>query len=528
MQSLDRLSIGQYNLEHGTIKMKKPVFAIFSGGGVKAAAFVGAVNEAEARVKFLGVGGTSGGAIVATLLACGYRGDELERALFDVPYDRLFKARLFRFVWNPRGGLFDPEVLLAWLREKIAAKVSDPKGTSPRVTFEVLAKHPGALPLKVVATNITTQDVETYSAATHPKMEVARAVLASSSFPILFPAVKLEADEVVDGGVMSNFPMWLFDDEREKRPVPTPVLGFALAPYAARVPASNSPITLYTLFEAILSAQDRVQERYLATARLAEVIRVRIPPTYTFETRQTPDQRQTLVLAGRIAAIDYFDNAPKDYQDRVEAPAPSRIGEAKALASKGQLEQSLSLIVREHLLKGGVARDEGYAETRKFVRYYVDLMEAATDPPKREVLGDLLAKKIATQGFEYDRVVGIKMGNVLLAAEVAHRLQKPLALVKGDLTYKMGYPFDGAVVPDSRVVLVDDVASDASVLLDAIRQLHLHRVQVLSVVALVERTEGDAAEKLGKINCRLASVCRAVDADIRSLIEAGKDLPRGG
>ena len=52
--------------------------AVFEGGGVKGIGLVGAVAVTEAKgYDFVNVAGTSAGAIIAALVAAGYRADEL-------------------------------------------------------------------------------------------------------------------------------------------------------------------------------------------------------------------------------------------------------------------------------------------------------------------------------------------------------------------------------------------------------------------------------------------------------------------
>jgi hypothetical protein len=56
----------------------RPIFAIFEGGGAKGVAHVGAIAAAEANgLTFVGVAGASAGAIVAALLAVGFKALEL-------------------------------------------------------------------------------------------------------------------------------------------------------------------------------------------------------------------------------------------------------------------------------------------------------------------------------------------------------------------------------------------------------------------------------------------------------------------
>ena len=55
-----------------------PIFAIFQGGGAKGITHVGALKAIEEeRFVPVGVAGTSAGAIIAALVAVGYRADDL-------------------------------------------------------------------------------------------------------------------------------------------------------------------------------------------------------------------------------------------------------------------------------------------------------------------------------------------------------------------------------------------------------------------------------------------------------------------
>ena len=55
---------------------------VFSGGGIKGFALIGAIEEIEKRgFQFERVAGTSAGSIVAALIAAGYRSGEIEQLL---------------------------------------------------------------------------------------------------------------------------------------------------------------------------------------------------------------------------------------------------------------------------------------------------------------------------------------------------------------------------------------------------------------------------------------------------------------
>jgi predicted acylesterase/phospholipase RssA len=55
-----------------------------------------------------------------------------------------------------------------------------------------------------------------------------KAVAASISIPFFFAPTAIESRSMVDGGLMSNFPTWLFDAERAAYPPFTRTYGFTL------------------------------------------------------------------------------------------------------------------------------------------------------------------------------------------------------------------------------------------------------------------------------------------------------------
>ncbi|CRY44854.1 patatin-like phospholipase family protein [Burkholderia pseudomallei] len=113
------------------------------------------------------------------------------------------------------------------------------------ITFEKLQAH-GGLPLKLVATNISNQSLELFSVETTPTAKVADAVAASICLPIAFKPWsfsfmrKGDVSSVercfIDGGLVSNLPVWTFDEERALQPEAV-TIAFGLEPQQS----SNGP-----------------------------------------------------------------------------------------------------------------------------------------------------------------------------------------------------------------------------------------------------------------------------------------------
>lgn len=211
---------------------------VFTGGGVKGIAYVGSLQVLEARGLLGGVenvAGTSAGAITAALVAVGATAEELRAILGSTDFGSFMDGpgwvirdgmRLFESY-----GVNEGEVFGQWCRQQIGNITGRALGESqPDLTFAQLAalaaREPGRFrQLFVVATNLTRQLPEVFSAATRPDVPVWRAVRMSMSIPLFFAAVTFEECVYVDGGVSWNYPIDLFDGARRQ-----PVLGTPAVP----------------------------------------------------------------------------------------------------------------------------------------------------------------------------------------------------------------------------------------------------------------------------------------------------------
>jgi len=189
---------------------------VFEGGGVKGIAYVGAMQVLEEEgilSDIRRVGGTSAGAINATLFALGFTNMETRNVLKKLDFNNFMddsrgmirdtKRLLERFGWY-KGDFFHE-----WISEHIKKKLGD-----PNATFQNL-KEAGKPELYVYGTNLSTQFGEVFSYEHTPKSRIADAVRISMSIPLFFSAVRNARDDVyVDGGVLNNYPVKLFDREK--------------------------------------------------------------------------------------------------------------------------------------------------------------------------------------------------------------------------------------------------------------------------------------------------------------------------
>ena len=193
---------------------------IFEGGGVKGIAYVGAMEELEKR-NILGsiirVGGTSAGAINATLVALGYSNNETREILQDLDFNNFMDDswgvvrdtdRLIQeFGWY-KGDFFRN-----WIGQIIRAKTDNSESTF--ADLEAMKQKKGFRSPYFMGTNLSTRFSEIFSFEHTPRLCVADAVRRSMSIPLFFAARRSSRGDVyVDGGVLDNYPIKLFDRKK--------------------------------------------------------------------------------------------------------------------------------------------------------------------------------------------------------------------------------------------------------------------------------------------------------------------------
>jgi NTE family protein len=220
--------------------MPNPIeaYGVFEGGGVKGIALVGALKAAEERgIKFRAVAGTSAGAIVSSLHAAGYTVEQLRDILYGTNF-RSFMDPVVEGVtsWVPGAnfakawsamGLYKGDVFHSWIREKLSKKILGIPGGNP--CFRDLIQQ-GGKPLAVVATEVTSQRIRDFRNGRHDDMNIADAVRMSMSIPFFFKPYQYGSQLYVDGGVLSNFPAWVFESESVTTQPPIPIIGFRFEP----------------------------------------------------------------------------------------------------------------------------------------------------------------------------------------------------------------------------------------------------------------------------------------------------------
>ena len=278
--------------------------AVFEGGGVRGIGHVGAVCRMEqAGWQFADLAGSSAGAIVAALLAAGYSGRELRKELETLDYMR-FKGKDLPDYFGMLGksvsllmslGVYHTDYLEDWIDELLNRKgirrFGDVKGSGRR--------------LKITASDLTDRrllvlpdDLGDFAEAPDDFC-IAPAVRMSVSIPILFEPVRWKDRQgrehlIVDGGLLSNYPVWLLDDGERMPSCPT--FGFKFVDGETSCRGCQADVNFPDYLKAIVSTcLDAMDNSHLLEGDYERTIR--IPATV-----ETKEGRR------RISAVDFDIN----------------------------------------------------------------------------------------------------------------------------------------------------------------------------------------------------------------------------
>lgn len=324
--------------------------AVFEGGGVKGVALAGAVEATQRAGRTFGrVAGTSSGSIIASLLAAGYSGEAMSRIIRQTPFTAFLKrGALFNTAYvGPalrvllKKGLYSGQALESWVRGLLREKGVVTFRDLPRGKLRVIASDISSGRIVVLPDDLARYGISSDS------FEVAKAVRMSCSIPYFFDPVILrlggEAARgksfseqlvyMVDGGVLSNFPLWLFDEQPDGFKSPerrTPTVGYQLIGKTAPQPHHiTGPFSmLEAMVETMLSAHD---ERYIETDKFVRTVKIPTLGISTTQFRISKEQTDALYNAGLTAGEDFFTNwrpgqPPNLWKqpDPPAAPVPAR------------------------------------------------------------------------------------------------------------------------------------------------------------------------------------------------------------
>ena len=285
---------------------------VCEGGGTKISGLVGALSALETRgFEPYCMAGTSAGAIVTAMTAAGYTSDEMRDILDEVDFKKfkdgapwgtkLLNLRRWKGIY--RGDAF----------YRLMQQFMKDKGV---FCFGDLKNENADRPQQQYRLNVFAADLTRGTLVTWPRdakiyglnpdyLEVAWAVRTSMSIPGFFRPMRLNDSFLVDGGLLSNFPIGHFDSRGTPR---HPTFGLNLHEADAGQP--NEINGLFSYLEAIMKTwMEAMDKQFIRPGDLQHrTIRIPVGQAKATNFDITQAQKTQLYDNGVRATNDFLHN----------------------------------------------------------------------------------------------------------------------------------------------------------------------------------------------------------------------------
>jgi NTE family protein len=310
---------------------------VFSGGGIKGLAFAGALQAAaEAGYdEWHQLAGTSAGAITAMALAVGYDAQGLRTALDNFDFGRIADYGALGPLEIPFNlefshGVTHGKVLAAWIDELLAGAPQPAKtfGDLPAERLRVVGVDLAHTRMVVFPEDVALYIDKDDRPLRPEEFPIAEAVRISAGFPYFFPprtdlrdAHTKKPGVLVDGGVASPFPIFLFDTPKPDHPT----WGFRL--FAGSAPEKPSYTSISGLLwpidmlKAIVDTSTNALDKFEAQEYHPRTIALPTGDIATLDFGLSTEQKQFLYNSGYQAAKAFFAGHPNGVNTYEAVPA---------------------------------------------------------------------------------------------------------------------------------------------------------------------------------------------------------------
>ena len=211
----------------------------FSGGAIKGIVYVGVFKKIEELIyarhleeekedfdetkcnipvfNIKTICAVSVGSIFTLIYLLKYTYAEMLEEVLNKRFDDLKDIRIMNFI--SKYGLDSGNNMMTWLKELMTRK-----GVDPNITLKELYNET-QVDFQIMATNLNKYKYKKFNYLDTPDVKVVDAIRMSISVPFMFTINEYEGDIYVDGGLVDNYPIKLFDGNLDN------FLGFKIINY---------------------------------------------------------------------------------------------------------------------------------------------------------------------------------------------------------------------------------------------------------------------------------------------------------
>lgn len=182
------------------------------------------------------------------------------------------------------------------------------------------------------------------------------------------------------------------------------------------------------------------------------------------------------------------------------------------------VNQIATFLVKSNALRFGVFKLSSGIESP----YYIDLRILPSFPnyfkPTIGAYKDTIKKQIGLHKFDY--FCSVPTSGLVYASSLSYEIGKPLVYVRKEAkNHGASRTMEGYLSPGAEVVVIDDVATTGSSIIDAAEAIRSNGGMVGYAVVLIDRLEG-AVNNLKKRQIKLISVAKISDI-VNALFNTG-------
>ena len=123
--------------------------------------------------------------------------------------------------------------------------------------------------------------------------------------------------------------------------------------------------------------------------------------------------------------------------------------------------------------------------------YYIDIKKASTNPNVLYLISQLMAERMQIENIRPDRIAGVVLGSVPIAAALSMATGIPYIMVRKEKkdhgTQKL---IEGDLLPGETVLVVEDVITTAGSCMKAIETLRENGAKVEYLMSVIDRESG--------------------------------------
>lgn len=295
----------------------------FEGGGIRGIAYCGAIAELEHQGILTNIrrfAGTSVGSLFAAMLAVGFTAEEIEDVMYRLDFSQYYNGYMLVSIYNvwSQLGVHSIDNFEQQFRDILAKRVNS--DITLKRLYDQTHKE-----LVIVTCCLNRMEAVYLHHSTYPDVKLLDAMMCSMAVPFMFRPKKYtflgDEDYYVDGGIVDNYPIWVFNDidalydgnlsKIEKEHIDQATLGLKLLCKDERNDAQvyqgrheiNNAIQFSTQIINTLILQ--VGRTEISPSYIRHTVPIQTGDVYFLDFNLTPEQKKTLIKSGETSIRNY-------------------------------------------------------------------------------------------------------------------------------------------------------------------------------------------------------------------------------